>query len=211
MAKRKRSSQEITDLIYKATSEIIEEKGISGLTVRGICDRATVEYQMFYNRFPLGFDDFLKKYLVENDFWLGQLKDAHFPKLEKTSEGVACIYADLWEHLNNNRLMNSVLRMELQENPGEMAIETAQKREELAKGLVSRLVENFEDSSPNSEDTRIFLALMTAGMYFLNLQKNISTFCGIDFSDENIYDKLQRALIHIIPRVLSESAPKEKK
>ena len=75
-------------------------------------------------------------------------------------------------------MLSPLLRLELQDKPSEAAVEIAKAREVQTADLVDFFTEGAE--SPNS--TRIQLAILTAGVQYLALHKDVSTFCGIDFS-----------------------------
>ena len=74
-------------------------------------------------------------------------------------------------------MLSSLLRLELQDKPSGAAIEIAKAREVQTADLVDFFTEGAD--SPNS--TRIQLAILTAGVQYLALHKEVSTFCGIDF------------------------------
>lgn len=59
------------------------------------------------------------------------------------------------------------------------------------------LVELFSSSSSNPQRKKIQLAILTAGIQYLALHKDISPFCGIDFNDLPI-EELREALQVVI-------------
>ena len=71
-----------------------------------------------------------------------------------------------------------MLRLELQDSPLDAAVEIAKVREIQTEDLVDFFTQASE--SPNT--LKIQLAILTAGIQYLALHKNISTFCGIDFT-----------------------------
>lgn len=53
MSRKRCSSAEIAQLIDKATEDIVREKGFGGLSIQEVCDRAEIEPQVFYRRYPI--------------------------------------------------------------------------------------------------------------------------------------------------------------
>lgn len=90
----------------------------------------------------------------------------------------------LWDRLSSDKMLESLLRLELQDTPLDASVEIARERELKTQGLV----EVFTRGTPSPELRKIQLAIITAGLQYLALHKDISTFCGIDFCNT---DKLQ--------------------
>ena len=84
----------------------------------------------------------------------------------------------LWKQIAEDGLLSSLLRLELQDSPLDAAVEIAKVREIQTEDLVDFFTQASE--SPNT--LKIQLAILTAGIQYLALHKNISTFCGIDFT-----------------------------
>ena len=84
----------------------------------------------------------------------------------------------LWSSLCNDGLLKASLRISLQDNPSEASIEIAKERDNQALPLV----ELFSSSSSNPQRRKIQLAILTAGIQYLALHKDISPFCGIVFN-----------------------------
>lgn len=88
------------------------------------------------------------------------------------------IFVSLWEKVTTDDLLNSLLRVELQRNVPDAVKDIAQEREFKTK----ELVETFANGS-SQKTKRIQLAIITAGLQYLALHKNVSTFCGVDFNN----------------------------
>lgn len=177
MTKKRRSSAEITQLIDQATNEIIEEKGITELTLAEICERATIEPPYFYTRYPDGFASYVENFIRENDFWFWHFDEDDYGKMAGTPEDLTTILTELWESLISNNYMRSSLRLELQDKPSDLAKDLAEKRDRRAEALVSK----FSSQNDDDEKTRIQLAILASGLHYLALHKDVSEFCGIDF------------------------------
>lgn len=189
MAKQRRSSAEISKLIDQATQEIIREKGFSGLSVQEVCTRAAI----FYHRYPEGFVFYIEKFIREHDFWFDFYNTHSLENLLGTPEELTNILMTLWSSLCNDGLLKASLRIALQDSPSEASVEIAKERDNQALPLV----ELFSSSSSNPQRRKIQLAILTAGIQYLALHKDISPFCGIDFNDLPI-EELREALRVVI-------------
>ena len=90
-----------------------------------------------------------------------------------------------------------MLRLELQDTPLEAAVEIAKAREIQTEGLV----EFFAKASESPNRLRIQLAILTAGIQYLALHKDISTFCGIDFTSIS-EQEIEIALMQILKPIM---------
>ena len=197
MPRKRRSSAEIAHLIDKATEDIVREKGFGGLSIQEVCDRAEIEPALFYRRYPEGFAFYVEKFIRDHDFWLSHYEEFPVEKLNRSPENLTQILLYLWKQIAEDGLLSSLLRLELQDTPSEAAVEIAKAREIQTEGLV----EFFAKASESPNILRVQLAILTAGVQYLALHKDVSTFCGVDFT--NISDKeFEMALIQILKGVL---------
>lgn len=187
--RKRRSAAEIVKLIDQATEEIVREKGFEGLGIQEICDRAEIEPALFYRRYPEGLAFYTEQFIRNHDFWLISYNDSTVPELRGTREELTKIFISLWEKVTSDTFFSSFLRLELQRNVPEAAREMARVREENTQKLVGL----FATDGDVSLTKRIQLALITAGLQYLALHKDVSTFCGVDFNSIETKD-LQAAL-----------------
>jgi|GEM_PF-38551 len=178
MPRKRRSSAEIAHLIDKATENIVREKGFGGLSIQEVCDQAEIEPALFYRRYPEGFAFYVEKFIRDHDFWLSHYEEFPVEKLNRSPENLTQILLYLWKQIAEDGLLSSLLRLELQDSPLDAAVEIAKVREIQTEDLVDFFTQASE--SPNT--LKIQLAILTAGIQYLALHKNISTFCGIDFT-----------------------------
>lgn len=179
MPRKRRSSTEIAQLIDKATEDLVREKGFGGLSIQEVCERAEIEPSLFYRRYPEGFAFYVEKFIRDHDFWLSHYEDFDPEKMEGTAEELSQVLMSVWERISTDKLFESLLRLELQDSPSEASIEIAREREEKTKSLV----EVFTRNTDSPEVRKIQLAVITAGIQYLALHKDVSTFCGVNFCD----------------------------
>ena len=197
MPRKRRSSAEIAQLIDKATEDIVREKGFGGLSIQDVCDRAEIEPALFYRRYPEGFAFYVEKFIRDHDFWLSHYEEFPVEQLSRTPEDLTRILLSLWRQIVGDGLLGSLLRLELQDSPLEAAVEIAKAREIQTEGLV----EFFAKTSESSNTQRIQLAILTAGVQYLALHKDVSTFCGVDFTSIP-EEEIEVALMQILKPIL---------
>ena len=178
MPRKRRSSAEIAQLIDKATEDIVREKGFGGLSIQEVCDRAEIEPALFYRRYPEGFAFYVEKFIRDHDFWFSHYEEFPFERLNRSPEDLTQILLSLWTQIVEDGLLGSLLRLELQDSPLDAAVEIAKEREIQTEDLVNF----FAKASESPDILRVQLAILTAGVQYLALHKDVSTFCGIDFA-----------------------------
>lgn len=197
MPRKRRSSAEIAQLIDKATEDIVREKGFGGLSIQEVCERAEIEPQVFYRRYPEGFAFYVEKFIRDHDFWLTHYEESRPEVMLGTPEELVHVLMSVWKRVSTDRLFESLLRLELQDSPSEASIEIAREREE----KTAELVEIFTKNAISPEIRKIQLAIITAGLQYLALHKDVSTFCGIDFtsiSDKEIELAISQVTMNVI-------------
>ena len=178
MPRKRRSSAEIAHLIDKATEDIVRGKGFGGLSIQEVCDRAEIEPALFYRRYPEGFAFYVEKFIRDHDFWFSHYEEFPIERLNRSPEDLTQILLSLWTQIAEDGLLGSLLRLELQDSPLDAAVEIAKEREFQTEDLVNF----FAKASESPDILRVQLAILTAGVQYLALHKDVSTFCGIDFA-----------------------------
>ena len=199
MPKKRRTSAEIVQLIDKATEEIVREKGFGGLTIQEVCERAEIEPPLFYRRYPEGFAFYIETFIRNHDFWISHYENFSVEELSRSAAELTDIMLSLWRQIAEDGMLSSLLRLELQDKPSDAAVEIAKAREIQTADLVDFFTKGAE--SPNN--TRIQLAILTAGVQYLALHKEVSTFCAIDFSSIS-EQEMAAALTEISKSILKQ-------
>ncbi|MDD7449215.1 MAG: 2-amino-3-ketobutyrate CoA ligase, partial [Prevotellaceae bacterium] len=168
-----------------------------GLSIQEVCDRAEIEPQVFYRRYPEGFAFYVEKFIRDHDFWFSHYQEYPVEKLNRSPEDLTQILLSLWTQIAEDGLLASLLRLELQDTPLEAAVEIAKARELQTEGLV----EFFAKASESPNTLRVQLAILTAGIQYLALHKDVSTFCGIDFTSIP-KEEIEVALMQILKPIM---------
>lgn len=163
-----------------AIKAVIEEDGFSKTTLAAITEKAGIVPNVFYNRFK-SLDDLFDEYIKKFDYWLVDVAGNIQPEAIKdhpvTFEN---ILVALTESLYTNKSMQQILLWELAEE-NKITSRSAKLREANTSGIVESFDDFYKTVDPDI-DIRVVSALFIAGIYYLILHKQRSTFCGVDFN-----------------------------
>lgn len=194
----RRSKADIEEAIMKAAVAQIKKKGFSLALVTDIVKKAKIEPIVFYNRYKnLGefYDEFVKKY----DYWLSDFVRDNLKNMDSPG-----IYGDVLDKLMRNLLddpiMVEILRWEISEG-NHITERTARLRELHSQELI--VMAGEVDAVP-AVDVVAVSALLIAGIYFLVLHKDRSTFGGIDLNTDDGKRRVADACSSIGQFVFSE-------
>lgn len=172
----RRSKADIEEAIHKAAVAQIKKKGFSLALVTDIVKRAKIEPIVFYNRYK-NLDEFYGEFVKNYDYWLSDLVRSSVGEIG-SEEGYSNLIEKLMTNLMSDDIMTEILRWEIAEG-NHITERTSRLRE-----LHALELNNSYANIYNREDTDIaaITALIVAGVYYLVLHKDRSTFAGIDIN-----------------------------
>ena len=183
----RRSKADIEAAIHKAAISQIKKKGFAGALVTDIVKRARIEPIVFYNRFK-NLEEFYDVFVKRYDYWMSDMVRG-FSNDFSTAEGYVAAMDTLLDALLDDGLMAELLRWEVAE--GNPITERTAKVRELD---LSPTIERFEQTAAvYGNDGIAISALAVAGIYFLVLHKDRSTFAGIDINSQEGKDRIHQA------------------
>lgn len=195
----RRTKVDIENSIKKAARSIILKKGFSGMTVLDIIKHAKIEPITFYTRYR-NLEEFYDGFVREYDYWFNDVLKMSQDKVY-TQDRYIEIFKNLFECLKEDSIMLELLRWEVNE-ANAVTKRSAMNREVQTLPLTSMYGNQFKD---NDIDFVAISALLIAGIYYLNLHRKCSPFCGIDISTEDGRSRLLNAI-----EVLSDKMFKER-
>lgn len=172
----RRSKADIQEAINKAAIAQIKKKGFALALVTDIVKRAKIEPIVFYNRYK-NLDEFYSEFVKRYEFWPGDLISDYVGKID-SGESYSNLLEKLMTNLMSDDIMVELLRWEIAEG-NHITERTSRLREIRAIEL-----NNNRASLPISDniDITAITALIVAGIYYLVLHKDRSTFVGIDIN-----------------------------
>lgn len=172
----RRSKADIEEAIHKAAVAQIKKKGFSLALVTDIVKRAKIEPIVFYNRYK-NLDEFYDEFVKNYDYWHSDLVRDSIEEIG-SEEGYSNILEKLLTNLMSEEIMTELLRWEIAEG-NHITERTSRLRELHALELVNSYSDLYRRENL---DIAAITALMVAGIYYLVLHKDRSTFAGIDIN-----------------------------
>ncbi|MDU1890483.1 MAG: TetR/AcrR family transcriptional regulator [Dysgonomonas sp.] len=195
--RHRRTFASIENDIMEATRLLIEEKGISNLTLRGISKKAKIEASVFYNRYD-NLYNLLEKFVERYDYWYSDIVSSFQNiKPEMYSKYFEEVFISLITNLSQNKSMQQILLWELEED-NLITRRTNKMREDYTKEMVDTL-EKFTTNNVNNVNAKVMAAMLLSSIYFMILHKGKATFCGIDFNT----DEGQNLMVETIRNISS--------
>ena len=199
--RNRRTAKDIEQTILNATGELIEKNGFSNVTLSDVLQKAKIEPGVFYKRYN-SLTDLFEKYVRTYDYWMNDAFDFN-PAKNVPEQNCENLLIGLVDAINSNPSMQKILAWEVAED-NYITRRTAKNREIHTEPLIDYFIENYTDSKI---DIRVVSALLTSGIYYLCLHKDMSTFCHIDFSTEEGLTALKTNIKEIIKRLYQNQKP----
>lgn len=191
----RRTKAAVEESIIKAAEEEILENGFSDAIVSKIVKRAKIEPRVFYLRYK-NLDAFHDYFVKRFDYWFFDLaSEVEMPEVSATS--LKAILSSLMKELNKKSVMLELLRWEVAVN-NKTTERTAIMREVHTINLAHEYDHEFRESGI---DIVAISSLLIAGIYYLTLHKNRSTFCGIDLRTEDGLNRIENAIDWLVDRL----------
>jgi len=197
--KKRRTTQQVKDDIMKAVGNVLEKQGAGKLGVENVAAEAGMDKAMLYRHYK-DFNDILKSYIENEDFWINFLKNDFGTLNEKNLVAfVSGMLGQQFNELLNNKKLQELIAWELV-GESQLMKNVAQNREDMAMDIINGIKSVFPHKNISSNNV---LAIITAGIYYLVLHKNISTFCELDLNDKEHQKQFTSDLFWLINRVFS--------
>lgn len=195
----RRTKADIESGIKKAAENVILKKGFSGMTVLDIIKQARIEPITFYTRYR-NLEEFYDGFVRDYDYWLGDMLKMTKDKVYNKDRYVE-IFRNLFECLKEDSIMLELLRWEVND-ANIVTKRSAMNREIQTLPLTEIYGNQFKDSNI---DFVAISALMIAGIYYLNLHRKCSPFCGIDVATDEGRHRLMKAVETFADKLFSET------
>ncbi len=191
----RRTNKEIERSIYQAAGKIAVKKGVEHISLRSVAEEAEMDIGVLNRRFKDD-DDLIREYTKRYDFFINDLlvlvNPDEFTSPRSYFESLANVFV---KQLHRNKEMQAIMRWEMSYDTS-LTRRSARKRDELLSEVLPQISSRISPSyvcSPNA-----ILAVLVAGMYYIVLRENRSSFCGIEFNSKEGRKTLSEALSVII-------------
>lgn len=206
--RQRRTFLEIESDIMEATRQLIEENGISNLSLRGVARKAGIEFSVFYNRYK-DLTDLLEKFTEKYDYWydeiitsFGNIEAANYPEYSKE------VFVSLISALKQNEGMQQILLWELMED-NRITRRTNEMREQYTEHIIQAFQQYFEKNNLTT-NPRVISGILISAIYFLVIHKGIAKFCGVDYDTPEGLNMLADGIRDILDKVYAENIVSDK-
>lgn len=173
----RRTNAEVEGAISAAMEKLVNECGFLKITANMIMEEAKIESPVFYNRYG-SIDDLIYEYISENDFWIkGTLPFKDIEKIGPEEYYVQTLLK-LSKTLHDSKAAREVLIWELMSD-SEASCKVARLKEMENEALLVYYSRLFKNKRIN---IRAITAMLIAGIYYMAIHKDKSTFCGLDIN-----------------------------
>ena len=203
---RRRTTQQVKDDIITAVGNVLAKQGVGKLGVETVAAEAGMDKAMLYRHYK-DFNDILRTYVEQEDFWINFLNtDPYLLDENNLAPYVSKMLENQFNELLSNNKLQEFIIWELVDK-SQLMKDIAQKREDMALGILKEVQTNFPHKTVSSNN---MLAIISAGIYYLALHKDITSFCTIDLNNKVHREKFLTDLSWLIERVFSPISETER-
>ncbi|CAH0183833.1 TetR/AcrR family transcriptional regulator [Chryseobacterium sp. Bi04] len=192
-----RDKEKTKQKLLAAVGKILRVKGYSGLKVSKIAAVAGFDKKLIYEYFG-STDKLIDEYIKSQDYWT-----KFSPNIEeevqigKGKEALTQGILTQFESLKKNKELQKIILWELSESKPILK-NILKQREEVGANLFENVTDPY--FGENATSIRAMLALVVAGVYYLNLfpAYNGTEFCGIDMRTEEGRGEVEKVIVEII-------------
>jgi AcrR family transcriptional regulator len=201
--KRPKNKEATKRILIDAVGEIIRTEGYTALGVNNIALKADVDKILIYRYFTTP-ENLIETYVREKDYWLifsEKIRNAAAEKQGDLKEIVTGILENQFDFFYQEQEMQQLILWEIA-GKSELMKEIALARESQAVDLLNAADDHFRGSGINF---RMLSALLSAGIYYMTLHKDIGEFCGIDLNQPHQREELKRTVRQNIGMIFREN------
>lgn len=189
--RKRRSGKEIEKLIDDAALGLIESSGYNALMITNIVEEANIEPIVFYNRYT-NMDEYIDVFVRRYDYWFSDVTKGVKDKSLTEKESYKLIIKNIFTELDQNKAMQQLLRWELY-NENKTSQRTIGLRQFATIPVINKYKKYFKDNnSPVEID--VMSAIIIAGIYYLILHSESTTFAGVDITTQEGKERLCNAI-----------------
>ncbi|WP_223608188.1 TetR/AcrR family transcriptional regulator [Chryseobacterium sp. OSA05B] len=203
-----RDKEKTKQKLLAAVGKILRVKGYSGLKVSKIAAVAGFDKKLIYEYFG-STDKLIDEYIKSQDYWTKFSPDIEEEvQVGKGKEVLIQGILMQFESLKKNKELQKIILWELSESKPILK-NILKQREDVAANLFENVTDPY--FGENATNVRAMLALIAAGVYYLNLfpAYNGTEFCGIDMRTDEGRTEVEKVIVEIIEHYYETKKAKE--
>ncbi len=184
--KPRRTQKELTEVLFSALATMLSDQKFREIGINDLTTFAKIDKNFIYKHYG-DIDGLLREYVKRNDYWGKAVLAPETYHLYGFKDILTNLLHGLYHSFSENIDFQNIIRWEIASS-NEYVKENARQRE--IEGIpLKAYADKYHEKHPDKDIPCLF-ALFSAGIYYLILHKNISTFGGIDFSDKKQADRI---------------------
>lgn len=197
--KRRRNALATRLALIDAVGDTLKKLGYAKLKINTVAQESGMDKTAIYRNFR-DFDELLEAYIESQDFWLLKLKEIGKHPIENHREFMKQILKEQFDSINSNEEFQQLLIWELGDKEGFMEAFPL-KREIMAQGLFKQIGIVLEDIDVN---LNAVYAILIAGINYLILHQDKSTYCNLDITKKDDKDELLKTIFWIVDLIFDK-------
>ncbi len=186
--------------LLDAVGEILKEGSFAKLGINIISERAKVDKAFVYRKYG-DFSGLLDEYLNKKDFWYRAFEELKDLNIEDHKSFMKQILRSQFENIYKNEELQQFLVWELGDKEG-VTSKVAVTREILAEKMLQQTRLVLDDINLNLNNV---YALFIAGIYYLILHREKSTFCNLDITNKQGRAQLLETIDLLVDIIFKEN------
>lgn len=193
---KERSKKKFLDAVGK----ILKTKGYAGLKVNDIAGMAGVDKKMIYTYFD-GIDGLIDEYIRSQDYWIKVTTDKMDKIIPTINDGGEQFIREMllsqFDYVYDNKEAQKLLLWSISE-PRKSLRKLIDTQEENGEYVFENVFKPY--FKERSEDLRAVMAIMVAGLYYLNIFSSVngSIFCGLDMNSAEGRGRIKKAISFLV-------------
>ncbi len=197
--RRRRNTIAVKLDLLDAVGAVLKKHGFSKLGINIVAEEAGVDKNVIYRNFT-DFDSLLEEFVEKQDYWLRTMKELGKTKIENHRELMKQMLIGQFKTIYSNKELQQVLIWELGDRD-DITTSLAIKREVLSEGVINQYQSLLDDFGI---DFNSIAAIMIAGIYYLILHKDKSTFCETDINQKSDKEKLLKSIEWLVDLIFDK-------
>lgn len=200
----RRTARQIERDVMDAIAHIIEEKGVSSVTIKEVSKVSKTDVIVLERRYKTD-EGLVRAYTSQFDFFLNDHIGLDAEQYATSEAFFTDLITRFIDAIYKNKDMQSIMVWEMYEDSA-LTRKSARRREDTLTEFLPGFAKLIDEKQIMPE---ALFAVLTGGLYYILLRGKRSTFCGIDFSTKAGRQLLADTLLEITRKFLIDHPASE--
>ncbi|WP_296955207.1 hypothetical protein [Porphyromonas sp. oral taxon 278] len=200
----RRTARQIERDVMDAIAHIIEEKGVSSVTIKEVSKVSKTDVIVLERRYKTD-EGLVRAYTSQFDFFLNDHIGLDAEQYATSEAFFTDLITRFIDAIYKNKDMQSIMVWEMYEDSA-LTRKSARRREDTLTEFLPGFAKLIDEKQIMPE---ALFAVLTGGLYYILLRGKRSTFCGIDFSTKAGRQLLADTLLEITRKFLLDHPASE--